>query len=109
MDSSHTSTLPADNRDAHGRVGRGNTIYKAKQERLSARVAKLAVKYPHFPDDSLPVLARLEDAAERSRNLTLRIRAANAFRRLLAQLQAMWQPPGPTIEQILGYDEVGHE
>jgi hypothetical protein len=109
LDGSQTNTLLAPNRDASGRVGYGNQAYKAKRERLAKRVATLAAKYPHFPDDALPTLARLEDDAERSRSPTLRIRAANALRRMLAQLHAMWRPPGPTFEQLLGYDEVGNE
>jgi hypothetical protein len=101
--------LPAEIRDARGRVGRGNTIYKAKLDRLAKRVTVLAASYPHFPADELPGLARLQDDAERSKVLTLRVRAENAARRKLALLNALWPKPRPTIEQLLGYDEVGNE
>jgi hypothetical protein len=73
-----------------------NTEYRAKQQRLKERVARLRLEYDDSP--LLVAVARHLDEAERGRTALTRTRASNAACRLLKQLA---RKPGPSLPATL--------
>ena len=66
----------------------GNSEYRAKKQRIAARLAQLIADHDPTPSQKqiLAVVANHLDDAERARSLVQRVRAGNAARRLLKDI-----------------------
>jgi len=66
----------------------GNSEYRAKKQRIAARLAQLIADHDPTPSQKqiLAVVAHHLDDAERARSLVQRVRAGNAARRLLKDI-----------------------
>jgi hypothetical protein len=86
----------------HDRLGRftsGNTDYRAKRDRIAARLAQLIADHDPTPSQKqiLAVVAHHLDDAERARSLVQRVRAGNAARRLLKDIPRKPGSPAPRL------------
>ena len=66
----------------------GNSEYRAKKQRIAARLAQLIADHDPTPSQKqiLAVVANHLEDAERARSLVQRVRAGNAARRLLKDI-----------------------
>ena len=66
----------------------GNSEYRAKKQRIAARLVQLIADHDPTPSQKqiLAVVAHHLDDAERARSLVQRVRAGNAARRLLKDI-----------------------
>jgi hypothetical protein len=98
------SSSVATSRDRPWRFQAGNTEYRAKRDRIAARLAQLIADHDPTPSQKqiLAVVANHLDDAERARSLVQRVRAGNAARRLLKDIPRK-PPPAqlPTARELL--------
>ena len=75
----------------------GNSEYRAKKQRIAARLAQLIADHDPTPSQKqiLAVVAHHLDDAERARSLVQRVRAGNAARRLLKDIPR--KPPAASM------------
>ena len=75
----------------------GNSEYRAKKQRIAARLAQLIADHDPTPSQKqiLAVVAHHLDDAERARSLVQRVRAGNAARRLLRDIPR--KPPAASM------------
>jgi hypothetical protein len=81
----------------------GNSEYRAKKQRIAARLAQLIADHDPTPSQKqlLAVVAHHLDDAERARSLVQRVRAGNAARRLLKDIPRKPQAPPMSARELL--------
>jgi hypothetical protein len=91
--------------DKPWRFRTGNSEYRAKKDRIAARLEQLIADYDPTPSQRqlLAIIAGHLDDAERARSLVQRVRAGNAARRLLKDIPLRQRPqPKPKTAKELG-------
>jgi hypothetical protein len=88
-------------------VGKHRDLRLARLKRIKDRLDQLRLSYDATsPGDlcTLSLVATMYADAETARSRIGRVRSTNAALRLLKTLRRI-EPPKPSIEEILGYDE----
>jgi hypothetical protein len=101
MDDRATAAAPT---DKPWLFARGNTAYRARQDRIAAKFAELAEEYDTSGAATrslLRVAATHLYAAEAARNSLLRSRATRAALKILATLQRKPEPPPKPLEEYV--------